>query len=285
MIRVVLDTNVIVSALLQPAGPPAQVFILAIGGSLQLCVSANIYAEYEEVIRRPRFQRADDIVAGTLHAIREKGLWVRPATRVHVCPDTDDDMFLECAQAARRLPGNRQSQALPGILGRHPHCYAPAPARCYPLRRVKRVTDGAIPDPLLDGERPGFHIPCHRRRQPRRRPGRIRQPVRVASQVPRDAQGGIVQKAQVPEARRESSPGWSPARRDGIRGFRAMNLPGPVGTIERARDWRVRHELWPWTAVMTAKTPLVFSHRPTKNAASSPPPLPWAAETSIALSS
>ena len=33
MIRVVLDTNIIVSALLQPLGPPAQVFVLAIGGT------------------------------------------------------------------------------------------------------------------------------------------------------------------------------------------------------------------------------------------------------------
>ncbi len=57
MIRVVLDTNIIVSALLQPLGPPAQVFLLAIGASIQLCVSGNVYAEYEEVIRRPRFRR------------------------------------------------------------------------------------------------------------------------------------------------------------------------------------------------------------------------------------
>jgi len=45
MSRIVLDTNIIVSALLQPVGPPAQIFVLALGGPLQLCVSANIYAE------------------------------------------------------------------------------------------------------------------------------------------------------------------------------------------------------------------------------------------------
>ena len=78
MIRVVLDTNIIVSALLQPLGPPAQVFVLAIGGSIQLCISGNVYAEYEEVIRRPRFRRSEDIIAGALHAIREKGFWFAP---------------------------------------------------------------------------------------------------------------------------------------------------------------------------------------------------------------
>jgi predicted nucleic acid-binding protein len=41
MIRVVLDTNIIVSALLQPLGPSAQVFLFALGGSID-CASAAI---------------------------------------------------------------------------------------------------------------------------------------------------------------------------------------------------------------------------------------------------
>jgi len=64
MIRIVLDTNIIVSALLNPLGAPAQVFLLALGGAAQLCVTGSIYAEYEEVLKRPRFQRTDNIVVG-----------------------------------------------------------------------------------------------------------------------------------------------------------------------------------------------------------------------------
>jgi putative PIN family toxin of toxin-antitoxin system len=101
LIRVVFDTNIIVSALLQPLGPPARIFALAIGGSIQLCVSGSVYAEYEEVISRPRFQRAGDVIAGTLESIREKGFWVRPTEAVRACSDPDDDIFLECAHAAR----------------------------------------------------------------------------------------------------------------------------------------------------------------------------------------
>ena len=100
MIRVVLDTNIIVSALLQPLGPSAQILILALGDLLQLCMSGSVYAEYEEVISRPRFKRSPEIIAGALQAIREKGLWVRPTERLRVCLDPDDDIFLECAQAA-----------------------------------------------------------------------------------------------------------------------------------------------------------------------------------------
>jgi uncharacterized protein len=100
MIRVVLDTNIIVSALLQPLGPPAQVFLLAIGGSIQLCVSGDVYAEYEEVIRRPRLRLDETVVIAALNTIRENGLWVRPTESVTACADPDDDIFLECAQAA-----------------------------------------------------------------------------------------------------------------------------------------------------------------------------------------
>jgi putative PIN family toxin of toxin-antitoxin system len=101
MIRVVLDTNIVVSALLQPLGPPAQVFMRALSGSIQLCVSGSVYAEYEEVIYRPRFARSEDVIAGTLRAIREKGAWFRPTESVKACADPDDDIFLECAQAAQ----------------------------------------------------------------------------------------------------------------------------------------------------------------------------------------
>jgi putative PIN family toxin of toxin-antitoxin system len=101
MNRVVLDTNIIVSALLQPLGPPAQVFSLAAGGSIQLCISGEVYAEYEEVIRRPRFRRDENVIAAALDTIREKGLWVKPTESIRACADPDDDIFLECAQAAR----------------------------------------------------------------------------------------------------------------------------------------------------------------------------------------
>jgi predicted nucleic acid-binding protein len=79
--------------LLQPLGPPAQVFTLAIAGSIQPCVSGKIYAEYEEVISRPRFQRSEDVIAAALLAIRDKSFWVRPSQSVRACPDPDDDIF------------------------------------------------------------------------------------------------------------------------------------------------------------------------------------------------
>lgn len=101
MIRVVIDTNVLVSALLQPQGLPAQVLLVTIAGpTVRLCVSGEVYAEYEEVIGRPRFKRSKSEIADTLRAIREMGIWVKPSHKVRACTDPDDDVFLECAQAA-----------------------------------------------------------------------------------------------------------------------------------------------------------------------------------------
>jgi putative PIN family toxin of toxin-antitoxin system len=102
MIRVVLDTNILVSALLQPQGLPARTFLMTLAGTrAQLCVSGDIYAEYEEVIRRAKFNRTEAAIETALRAIRQNGFWVRPSEKMHACSDPDDDIFLECAQAAR----------------------------------------------------------------------------------------------------------------------------------------------------------------------------------------
>ncbi len=91
MIRVVVDTNITVSAVPQPPGPPAQVFELALGGVVRFCAGGNIYAEYEEVICRQRFQRTEKVIAGMLQAVREKGFWVGPTETVRTCADKGDD--------------------------------------------------------------------------------------------------------------------------------------------------------------------------------------------------
>lgn len=102
MIRVVIDTNIFISALLQPNGLPAQVLLLALASeNVHLCGGADIYAEYEAVIRRPRFMRSESEIANALRAIRERAQWVKPSEKVRACSDPDNDVFLECARAAQ----------------------------------------------------------------------------------------------------------------------------------------------------------------------------------------
>jgi putative PIN family toxin of toxin-antitoxin system len=86
---------------LQPIGPSARVFLLGLNGAIQVCVSADMYAEYEEVIRRPRFRREESIIATTLETIRRQALWIKAPQKLRVCADPDDDIFVECAAAAQ----------------------------------------------------------------------------------------------------------------------------------------------------------------------------------------
>jgi putative PIN family toxin of toxin-antitoxin system len=100
MIRIVLDTNVFISALLQPNGLPAHILTVALGGErVRLCISAEIYSEYEEVIRRPRFRRSEPEIADALRAVREQGLWFKPLQEVRACSDPTT-----CFLSARKLP-------------------------------------------------------------------------------------------------------------------------------------------------------------------------------------
>ena len=52
--KIVLDTNVVVSGLLKSQGNPAQVLTLALAGAVQVCYDKLILAEYTEVLARPR---------------------------------------------------------------------------------------------------------------------------------------------------------------------------------------------------------------------------------------
>ena len=103
MIRVVIDTNILVSALLQPEGLPAAVFMLMPSGRIQPCVTAAILAEYEDVIRRPHFKLDAAVIEGTLQAICKAAQRVKPTTHADACGDPDDNMFLECAEAPTRI--------------------------------------------------------------------------------------------------------------------------------------------------------------------------------------
>jgi putative PIN family toxin of toxin-antitoxin system len=116
MIRVVLDTNIVVSALLQAQGLPARTFLMTIAGTAaQLCVSGDVYAEYEEVIRRPKFRRSEMVIEQTLRAIRQNGFWVKPSEKARVCPDPDDDIFLP--SGTRSLSCDRQPERFPYEMG------------------------------------------------------------------------------------------------------------------------------------------------------------------------
>jgi uncharacterized protein len=99
--RVVIDSNVIVSAMLSPHAPPAQVVRQALQGGLGLFHDDRILAEYREVLSRPKFGFDADDVRAMLEGIEWIGETVFASPLSIELPDPDDLPFLEVAAAAR----------------------------------------------------------------------------------------------------------------------------------------------------------------------------------------
>jgi len=97
MIRAVLDTNVVVSAHLVAQGRQALIVELGLGRAFEWIVSEPLLAEYEEVLRRPRFGLRPESVARSMGAIREVVRLVSPHRKLTVTTDPDDNLVLECA--------------------------------------------------------------------------------------------------------------------------------------------------------------------------------------------
>lgn len=97
--RIVLDTNVVVSGLLSDHGAPAQVLDLCIAGDVTLVVDGRILREYREVLTRPELKLAprdvDEFLALTDYAERVIGV---PLPLEF--PDPGDLPFTEVAVAA-----------------------------------------------------------------------------------------------------------------------------------------------------------------------------------------
>ena len=99
--RVVIDSNVVVSAMLSPHAPPAQVVRLALQGDLGLIHDDRILAEYREVLSRPKFDFDAEDVRAMLEGIEWIGETVFASPLPVELPDPDDLPFLEVAAAAR----------------------------------------------------------------------------------------------------------------------------------------------------------------------------------------
>ncbi len=75
-LRVVVDTNVLISAALKPAGAEAQILWLVAHRTIQLCVSEEVLAEYRGVFSRPKFAHIEFArIARLLGLSRAKPLW------------------------------------------------------------------------------------------------------------------------------------------------------------------------------------------------------------------
>jgi len=97
--RVVVDTNVLVSGVLNPHGPPGRIVDAILAGAVTVLYDDRILHEYRAVLSRPAFGFRPSDVEALLAWIEQEGESVpAPGLKV-VLPDPTDLPFLEVAAA------------------------------------------------------------------------------------------------------------------------------------------------------------------------------------------
>lgn len=116
--RVVIDTNILVSALLNPYGIPAEVLGMMLEDKITPCYDVRILFEYIEVLHRPKFKFSKLEINALIDFIKDNGLLTIALKYPHNLKDPEDLPFLEVAlgcQAEFLITGN--SAHFPGKIG------------------------------------------------------------------------------------------------------------------------------------------------------------------------
>jgi putative PIN family toxin of toxin-antitoxin system len=99
--RVLLDTNIWISAFINPTGPPAQVLEQYTDGQYQIVVSQPLLGEIAAVLSRPRVRRAvrvsDERIARWFTRLHSEAAFVAVEGNLRLCRDPKDDIILETA--------------------------------------------------------------------------------------------------------------------------------------------------------------------------------------------
>jgi putative PIN family toxin of toxin-antitoxin system len=95
--KIVIDTNVLVSGLLNPFGTSGEIVRMVSVGKLVLQYDSRILLEYEEVLYRPKFQFNSEHIDLLLDYIKKNGQVVSTSPLKKSLPDPDDEPFLEVA--------------------------------------------------------------------------------------------------------------------------------------------------------------------------------------------
>lgn len=100
-LRLVIDTNVLISAAIKPTGLQRTVLLIATTKPARLYVSLPILQEYSSVLARPELGIRKGLRLQLLQLLRNRSYTVAPTRRLVLASDPDDNMFIECADAAR----------------------------------------------------------------------------------------------------------------------------------------------------------------------------------------
>lgn len=95
--KIVLDTNVLVSALINPKGMPAKILNLILNGRLTILYDNRIMGEYRVVLSRKKFNFSHEMIEPLIDFIKYEGEFIASEPLKTHFVDEDDKMFLEVA--------------------------------------------------------------------------------------------------------------------------------------------------------------------------------------------
>jgi len=99
-VRIVIDTNVLISAALSHSGNPAQIISLWEEKVFEVLISKPILAEYHRVFHYPHLPFPPEKITNSLHDIEHTAVLVEQVEELAiVSADSYDDKFLACAIA------------------------------------------------------------------------------------------------------------------------------------------------------------------------------------------
>ncbi len=99
--KVVLDTNVLISAIMF-GGKSREILAMGISGKIKIAVSQDILKELAEVLVGKKFRVSVAVVQQTIHELSEIAELVIITDKINVIKnDPDDDRILECAVSAK----------------------------------------------------------------------------------------------------------------------------------------------------------------------------------------
>lgn len=95
--KVVIDTNILVSAAIAGRKPESVIIWIIAQSDYQWIVSADILAEYQEVLARKKLKLTDDKRNKWLGLIQNSTQLIEVLTKIDFPRDYKDAKFLECA--------------------------------------------------------------------------------------------------------------------------------------------------------------------------------------------
>jgi len=105
MLRVVLDANIYISALLKPKGLQSKIVRKGFQGDFQIVISEKIFLEICRVLKYPkiaeRLSVSNQEIKKFLERLIDVSQWTLDEVYVRACEDPNDDIYLACAKESR----------------------------------------------------------------------------------------------------------------------------------------------------------------------------------------